>query len=128
MIITYEGTSHEFDLDDLTVKQAIKIEKHIGGPMMDFEKGMLTGRADCYQVLGWLILHGGDSTPIADVDFKYGKLAKAFAAAAEAEAEAEKAREAAAGPDPTGNGAASTGRTSAPVSSPSGSPSSAPGT
>ena len=122
MLITYEGQSYEFDLDDLTVKQALKIEKHLGGPMIEFEKGMLTGSAACYQVLGWLILHGGDATPIADVDFKYGKLSKAFGEAAAAEAEAEKAK-AAAEADPTSSGhtaGASNGRTSAPVSSPSG--------
>jgi hypothetical protein len=118
LIIDYEGRSYEFDSDDLTVKQALKIEKHIGGPMLDWEKGMATGRADCYQALGWLIFHGGDQTPIAEVDFKFGKLAKAFEAAAAKEAEAEKAAEAAkAGPDPTVAGA-SNGRTPALVSSP----------
>ena len=119
MIIDYEGRAYEFDLDDLTVKQALKIEKHIGGPMIEFEKGMATGSAACYQVLGWLIFHGGDATPIGEVDFKFGKLAKAFEAAAAAEAQAAEA----APLDPTANGAraaASPGRTSGPVSSPSG--------
>ncbi len=119
MLIEYEGRTYDFDLDDLTVKQALKIEKHIGGPMIEFEKGMATGSAACYQVLGWLIFHGGDQTPIGEVDFKFGKLAKAFEAAAAAEAEAAKA----APLDPTGNGApaaASPARTSGPVSSPSG--------
>ena len=124
MIIEYEGGSYDFDLDDLTVKQALKIEKHIDGPMIEFEKGMLTGSAACYQALGWLILHGGDQTPIANVDFKYKKLMSAFEAAAEKEAEAAKARPEAAQaePDPTGNGhaAASTARRSARVPSPSG--------
>jgi hypothetical protein len=119
VIIEYEGTAYDFDLDDLTVKQAIKIEKHIGGPMIEFEKGMLTGSALCYQVLGWLILHGGDQTPIADVDFKYGKLNRAFEAAATKEAETAKAE-----PDPTAaNGhhdVASSVPTSGPASSPSG--------
>ena len=115
MRIEYEGESYDFDLDDLTVKQALKIEKHIGGPMMDFEKGMITGSAVCYQAMGWLIFHHGDSTPIADVDFKFGKLAKGFEAAMAAEREAQ-----AAGPDPTAAAAASNGQTSAPVSSLSG--------
>jgi hypothetical protein len=111
LIITYEGRDYEFDLDDLTVKQALKIEKHIGGPMIEFEKGMVTGSAACYQVIGWLIFHGGDQTPIADVDFKFGKLARAF--------EAATAAEAARAAEPVPTGAASNGRTSAPVSSPS---------
>jgi hypothetical protein len=97
LIIEYEGGTYDFDLDDLTVKQALKIEKHIGGPMIEFEKGMATGSAACYQALGWLIFHGGDQTPIADVDFKFGKLSKAFEAASLKEAEAQAAAE----PDPT---------------------------
>lgn len=128
MIIDYEGTAYEFDLDDLTVKQAIKIEKHIGGPMLDFEKGIGKGDLTAYQALGWLILCGGDQTPIADVDFKIAKLSKAFEAAALADAEAAKAKAdaeaAAAGP----TAAASNGRKPARVSSPSGSAHSAPST
>jgi hypothetical protein len=122
LLITYEGKSYEFDMDDLDVFQALKIEKHIDGPMIEWEKGMLTGRALCVQVLGWLILHGGDlDMPIASVNFKYSKLATAFTEAAQKEAEAEAAK--AASPDPTGGGraAASNGRKSARVSSPSGS-------
>lgn len=119
MIIHYEGTAYEFDLDDLTVKQALKIEKHMGGPLADFEKGIGEGNLTAYQALGWLILCGGDQTPIADVDFKIAKLSKAFEAAALAEA--AKA-EAAAAADPTSGqpAAASNGRKSDRVSSPSG--------
>lgn len=113
MLITYEGRPYEFDLDELTVKQAIKVEKHIGGPMIEFEKGMLTGSALCYQVLGWLIFHGGDQTPIADVDFKFGKLSQAFSEAAEREAAAEKAEAEAERPTV----GALNGQTSGPVSS-----------
>ena len=121
MIITYEGKAYDFDLDDLDIDQAIKIEKHIDGPMLEWEQGMATGRALCVQVLGWLILHGGDlDVPIASVKFKYSKLMTAFMEASTAEAAKEGAKEGT--PDPTGNGhaAASTGRKSARVSSPSG--------
>ena len=122
MIITFEGRDYPFDLDDLTVKQAVKIEKHIGGTLLDWEEGLNRASAPCLQALGWLIFTGGDSSPIADVEFKIMKLAGAFADAAAAEA-AEKAAEA----DPTSgqssppaatplNGATSTG----PVSSPTG--------
>lgn len=116
MIIDYEGTAYDFDLEDLTVKQAIKIERHIGGTLDKFEKGIGTGDLASYQALGWLILHGGDDTPIADVDFKIAKLSKAFEAAVMA-----AAAKAEAAPDPTANGhaAASTVPTSAPASSPS---------
>ena len=104
MIIDYEGREYPFDLEDLTIKQALKIEKHIGGTMGDFTAGLTdTIRADCYQALGWLIFHGGDQTPIADVDFKFGKLSRAFMVAAGKEAAEEAAAKAAAGepPDPT---------------------------
>lgn len=122
MIIDYEGTAYEFDLEDLTVKQAIKIEKHIGGPLEQFEKGIGTGDLTCYQALGWLILCGGDQTPIADTDFKIAKLSRAFEAAALAEAQVQE-RLKADEPDPTASGAAaaaSNGRKSARASSPSG--------
>ena len=117
MIIEYEGKAYDADLDDIDIQQALKIEKHIDGPMLEWEQGMATGRAICVQVLGWLILHGGNlEVPIASVNFKYPKLMKAFNAATEAEAAAEAAKAAEAGP----TAAASNGRRSARVSSPSG--------
>jgi len=121
LIIEYEGREYSYDMDGLDIFQAIKIEKHIDGPMLEFEQGMLTGRAVCVQALGWLILHDGDlDVPIASVKFRYRKLMGAFSAAAEKETAEEAAKEA--GPDPTGNGhaAASTARKSARASSPSG--------
>jgi hypothetical protein len=117
LIITYEGRDYDVDIDDIDIDQALKIEKHIDGPMLDWEQGMATGRAECVRVLGWLVLHGGDlKVPIASVNFKYPKLMKAFFAASEAEAAAEEAKED--GTRPTA--AASNGRKSARVSSPSG--------
>jgi alpha/beta superfamily hydrolase len=104
LIIDYEGQQYPFDMDDMDIRQALKIEKHIGGTMGDFTEGLTdTIRADCYQALGWLIFHAGDSTPIETVNFKFGKLSKAFAAAAAKEAAEEAAAKAAAGelPDPT---------------------------
>ena len=99
MIIDYEGQQYPFDMDDMDIKQALKIEKHIGGTVGDFTEGLMANiRADCYQALGWLIFHGGGATPIADVNFKFGKLSKAFMEAADREAAAEEAGEP---PDPT---------------------------
>ena len=116
MIIEYEGSSYEFDLADMTVKQALKIEKHLGAPLVEFEKGMLTGQLAACQAFGWLILHGGDlDVPIDGVDFKLAKLMNAFEDAARREAGAAQEAE----PDPTA-AAVSNGQTSAPVSSPSG--------
>jgi hypothetical protein len=114
MVIEYEGVKYQFDLEDIDILQALKIEQHIGGPMLEFEQGMFKGRAVCVQVLGWLVLHRGDTdVPIASVNFKYPRLMTAFATAVEAQQAAE-----AAGPDPTA-AAASNGRKRAPVSSPS---------
>lgn len=105
MIIEYEGNAYDVDPDDIDVHQALKIEKHIDGPMLDWETGLAVGRAICVQVLAWLILHGGDlEVPIASVNFKYPKLMKAFIAAAEAEEKKKAEKE----PGPTA--AASNGR------------------
>jgi hypothetical protein len=114
LIIEYEGKAYDVDPDDIDVNQALKIEKHVDGPMLEWENGLLTGRVICVQVLAWLILHGGDlEVPIASVNFKYPKLMKAFTAAGEAEAEAEKAKAEAEGP----TAGALNGQTSGPVSS-----------
>jgi hypothetical protein len=123
--IEYEDKSYPFDLDDLTVKQAIKIQKHIGGPMSDFQRGIVETRAECYQALAWLILCGGDSTPIADVDFKFGRFVKAFNEAAEAEVQEAEAAEVQEGPTAA---AGSSGPKRGPASKPSGSATSAAGT
>jgi hypothetical protein len=113
LIITYEGRDYEFSLDDITVKQALKIEKHLGGPIADFEKGISEGSVTAMQCLGWLVLYGGSQEPIADTDFKIGKFSKAFSDAVRADAEAAQADR----PRPTV--AASNGQPPVPVSSPS---------
>jgi hypothetical protein len=97
--ITYEGTAYDFDLDDLSVKQAQKIEKHIGGTLADWEAGLGRASADCLQAVAWLIFTGGDKTPIADVDFKIMKLAKAMDEAQQAEAAEGDPTAAASSPD-----------------------------
>ena len=76
MKIEYEGEQYHLDMDTIDVKQAIKIEKHIGGTLEDWETGMSHASTACLQALGWLIFTGGDSTPIADVNFKIMALSK----------------------------------------------------
>ena len=127
MIVEYEGKSYPFDMEDVTVKQALKIEKHMGGPLADFQKGVGSGDLAAIQALGWLILAGGDQTPIADMDFKIARFMDAFNAAATAEAAAEAAK---AEVDPTVNGhvPASSAQTSGRVSSPTASATYAPAT
>src|SRR5258707_7560221 len=97
MIIEYEGERYEFDFDDITVKQAMKIEKHTGVKLTDWgDRLEAGGDMLSLQALGWLVLFGGAGA-VDDADFKLVKLGNAFAAAITAQAAAEKA---AAGPVP----------------------------
>jgi hypothetical protein len=106
VIIEYEGQRYPFDFDDITVKQAIKIEKHTGMSFGEWGKAIAAGSSlAAVQAVGWLILHGGRDVPIEDCDFKLMQLAGALHAANAAEEAAEKAAAEAAeaaGPRPTG--------------------------
>jgi hypothetical protein len=117
LIIEYEGREYPYDPDDLDIDQALLIEKHIGGTLMDWQKGIYAYDTKCTQVLGWIVLRGGDlSVPIESVNFKVNKLRTAFEAAAEKENAAEKAKETAADPTAAANGQSPS---SIPASSPS---------
>jgi hypothetical protein len=86
--ITYEGQVYDLDMDEIDVKQASKIEQHVGGTLTEWEEGMGKASVRCLQALGWLIFTGGDlSADIADTNFKVMKLGKAVAAAQQAEAD-----------------------------------------
>lgn len=95
MIIEYEGGRYEFEFDDITVKQAMKIEKHTGLKLTDWgdalagEDGM---NMTALQALGWLVLSGGQGA-VDDADFKLVKFGNAFGAALAAEAAALRVRE-----------------------------------
>lgn len=112
MRIEYEGETYDFEFDDITVKQAIKIEKFLGCPIAEFGSKLqpTDGNPDmqAMQVLGWLILHGGRGIPIEDTDFKLRVLVNAVAAASAAESEPEEVPAADptadAGPSPNGSG------------------------
>lgn len=111
MIIDYDGQSYPFDLDDVTVKQALNIEKFMGCSFADWGKKLQDGQdLRARQVLGWLILHPDDGTAIEDTDFKMVRLGAAIDKAFAAEAAPAES-----GPVPTG--AASTGRTPAAAAS-----------
>jgi len=124
MRIDYQGESYEFEMADITVKQAIKIEKYLGCPIGEFGERLDTSPDEQHpdgknpdlmaiQCLGWLILHGGKGVPIEDTDFIVTALSRAVAAGVAAEQEAVRAAEesAAARPvptvaaDPSANGA-----------------------
>ena len=106
MIIEYEGKSYPFDFADITVKQAMKIEKFSGMPFGEWGKAVAGGSSlAAVQAVGWLVLTGGDpAVPIEDCDFKLARLSEAMGAANAAEEAAEAAATEAAeaaGPRPT---------------------------
>lgn len=89
MIITYEGQQYSFDLDDITVRQALKIEKFMGCPFAEWGKRLQAGEdLRARQALGWLILHPDGGVPIEDTDFKIVRLGEALNAAFAEEAKA----------------------------------------
>ena len=117
LIIDYDGRQYQFSLDDVTIRQAMAIEKFMGCPFAEWGKRLQAGGdLAAKQALGWLVLHPDGGVPIEDTDFKIGPFGDAIADAFAAE---EAAQQAAAGPVPTV--AASNGRPSA-ESSPESSP------
>lgn len=78
MKIELGGETYDYDEQQLTVKQWMAIEEHIGAPVLTgYARGLLEGRTACYQALAWLLLTGGDlDVPIASIeDFPMLKLA-----------------------------------------------------
>jgi hypothetical protein len=113
LIIDYDGKQYQFSLDDVTIRQAMAIEKFMGCPFAEWGKRLQKGDdLPARQALGWLILHPDGKTPIGDTDFKLVALGAALEAAFAAE-------EAAAGEPERPTAAASNGRSlqeSSPVS------------
>lgn len=86
MIITYEGQQYSFDLDDITVRQALKVEKYMGCSFAEWGKRLQAGEdMRARQALGWLILHPDGAVAIEDTDFKLARLGEALDAAFRAE-------------------------------------------
>src|SRR5258708_27783964 len=91
MIIEYEGEGYEFDFDDITVKQAMKIEKHTGVKLTDWgDRLEAGGDMLSLQALGWLVLFCGAGA-VHDAQFKLLKTRDAVAAALTAQPAAMKA-------------------------------------
>ena len=88
MIIDYDGHKYTFDMDDITVKQGLKVEKFMGCSFTEWGKRLQAGDLQARQALGWLILHPDGDVAIEDTDFKMVKLGAALDAAYAAEAEA----------------------------------------
>jgi hypothetical protein len=109
LIIKYDGQEYPFDLDDATVKQALKIEKFMGCSFAEWgERLQAGGDLRARQALGWLILHPDGAVPVEDTDFKLVALGNALDEAFAAQAAQAAEKEAAAAPVPTA--AASTGQ------------------
>jgi hypothetical protein len=110
VIINYDGQDYSFDMDDVTVKQALKIEKFMGCSFAEWGKRLQDGgNLHARQALGWLILHPDGGVPIEDTDFKMGALGRALDAAYKAEAITEA--------EPVPTAAASNGLTPAAAAS-----------
>ena len=87
MIIKYDGGTYPFDMDEVGIKQAIKIEKFMGCSFEEWGKKLQAGDLTARQALGWLILHHGAlDVPIEDTDFKMVALGNALNEAFAAEA------------------------------------------
>ena len=102
MKIDYDGRAYEFAADDLTNKQAVKILQYTGKPSISAWLETCADEKDpafiaSIDAMYWAMLrqNGDDTTPIADVDYKFGRFLDAFKEAASAEAPAEPE------PDPT---------------------------
>jgi hypothetical protein len=87
LIINYDGGQYPFNMDDITVKQALKIEKFMGCSFADWGKKLQAGDdLPARQALGWLILsQGALEAPIEDTDFKLVALGNALDEAFQAE-------------------------------------------
>ncbi len=100
MIVEYEGGRYDFEFEDITVKQAMKIEKHTGSSLTQWGDRLEQGNDFiALQALGWLILFEGKGA-VDDADFKVTRFGNAFIKAMTELAEQRKAAEASA-PVPT---------------------------
>ena len=132
MIIRFEGRAWEFDMEQVTLQQAMTVQLHTGMSIKEWEESLSPGEDEhgepkdpgpqwlkSLQCVYWLMkAQNGEKTPIADCDFVIAKFFEAMAEAYQAEIDRRKAEEAAKAPvDPT-----------PPPSPPAGPPSPAPGT
>jgi hypothetical protein len=100
MLVDYDGTEYDFDVENITLKQAKAIKDSCGLTLHGLEVGIEEGDPDALRAMFWLMqVSSGVKTSLEDVDFKIVKFSKAIdeavrkqqAADAE-EAEAEEAK------------------------------------
>ena len=97
MKVNYEGEELEFDLERVTVRQAMQLKMKLGLTLLGLDEGLTKGDPDALLAVYWLMrTHSSDKpVDIDTLDFKIVKLANAIQEAvekdqAEQEAEAEK--------------------------------------
>jgi hypothetical protein len=104
MKINYEGETLDFDMEQITVRQAMYLKMKLGLTLMGLDQGLIAGDPDALLAIYWLMRTQVADSPvdIDNLDFKVVKLANAVQVAVEAEqAELDKAAAA----DPKGAGA-----------------------
>lgn len=79
MLVDYDGTEYELDLDEMDVKQARTIKVATGLTVMALQKGMLEVDPDALVGLYWyMMVSNGVKCDIRRVNFKVGKFANAL--------------------------------------------------
>ena len=93
MKICYEGEELDFDLEKITVRQAMLLQSKLGLTLLSLDQGLAQGDPQAMLAVFWLMkTHSGQKVDIDDLDFKVVKLANAIQEAVDAE-EKTKAQE-----------------------------------
>jgi phage tail tube protein FII len=91
MIIDYDGSEYEFELEDITLPQATRIFKAYNMSLLELEVGMQMGNPNALRAAYWVMLdQNGDKRPLDRLSFKPVKFARALNAAIKAETEAQE--------------------------------------
>lgn len=87
MKVEYEGRTLEFDLEEITVRQATVLKRKLNLTLMSLDRGLTEGDPDALRAVYWLMLvqSGEKDVDIDTLDFKIVKLANAVQEAVEAE-------------------------------------------
>jgi hypothetical protein len=94
MKVDYEGEVLEFDLEKITVRQAMMLKQKLGLTLLGLDEGLATGDPAAMLAVYWLMRTlNGDKVDIDDLDFKVVVLANAIQEAVEKEEAAAKATE-----------------------------------
>lgn len=101
MKIDYEGEELDFDLEQITVRQAMFLKTKLGLTLLGLDQGLSTGDPDAMLAVFWLMKsQGGTKVDIDTLDFKVVTLANAIQEAVDAEEAAAKEKNEAEGKTP----------------------------